>query len=50
MAVSDASRVRDALLQLAIGRGDVKKLRGQPNVWRLRVGVFRVLYMPNGER
>jgi mRNA-degrading endonuclease RelE of RelBE toxin-antitoxin system len=25
-------------------RGDVKRLKGQPNAWRRRVGSYRIIY------
>jgi mRNA-degrading endonuclease RelE of RelBE toxin-antitoxin system len=39
-------RIREAVRELArSGRGDRKKLKGR-DVWRLRVGNYRVLYTP----
>jgi mRNA interferase RelE/StbE len=40
-----AANIRQRLLDLAeAGRGDVKKLAGRPNDWRLRVGSWRVTF------
>jgi len=40
-----AQRIRQRLAAFAAsGRGDVKKLAGTTNEWRLRVGDWRVVY------
>lgn len=45
LAASDAQRVYEAVRTLAAeGRGDVRKLRGQVDRWRLRVGDVRVVF------
>ncbi len=42
---SDARRVYEAVRTLAEeGRGDVRKLQGQEDRWRLRVGDIRVVF------
>ena len=43
-----AANIRRRVLDLAeTGRGDVKKLAGRPNDWRLRVGTWRVTFTYN---
>ncbi len=44
-------RIRDAVLRFAeTGHGDVKRLRGYDDEWRLRVGEWRVRFTsPPGE-
>lgn len=40
-----ATRLLDALVRLAdTGQGDVTRLQGVPNEWRLRVGNWRVRF------
>jgi len=43
---SDQARVRVALDRLSAGptRGDVRKLQGKSNEWRVRVGEWRVRF------
>ena len=44
-----ARRIYQAITTLATtGQGDVKKLKGSPPQWRLRVGRWRVIYRPDG--
>lgn len=46
-----AARIILALEELvAYNRGDVKKLQGKANEWRLRVGDYRVRFEQDGER
>jgi mRNA-degrading endonuclease RelE of RelBE toxin-antitoxin system len=42
----DQARVRAALLSMQNDpfRGDIKRLKGQPEAWRRRVGNYRILY------
>lgn len=44
----DQSRIRAAVDALAggLGTGDIKKLQGRENEWRLRVGNWRVIFRP----
>ena len=39
----------DALNQLVKGRGDVKPLEGVPDVYRLHVGDYRIIFRPDME-
>jgi mRNA-degrading endonuclease RelE of RelBE toxin-antitoxin system len=40
-----ATRVREAVARFGRGEaGDIKKLQGRSNQWRLRVGDWRVVY------
>ncbi len=48
--IAERDQVRAALLELAAGRGDIRKLSGYENVWALRVGDWRVLYQPANQR
>jgi len=55
--IAERDQIRDALLRLAAGEGDIRKLSpglpglsGHENVWRLRVGDWRVLYQPTNRR
>ncbi len=42
-------RIVNAIEQLPYGR-DVKQMKGHENLWRLRVGEYRILYtMDNGK-
>jgi mRNA interferase RelE/StbE len=51
LTASDARRVVEAVDVLAEeGRGDVKKLRGQANRWRLRAGDVRAIFAFDDER
>jgi len=43
LARTDRERIRAAIRQLPSG-GDVRKLKGFENVWRLRVGDRRVIF------
>ncbi len=48
LTLSARQRIFDALdLYVAERRGDVLKLRGREDEWRLRVGDRRVLFHPN---
>ena len=37
-------RIRQAVYRLADGYGDVKRLQGRPDEWRLRVGDWRIIF------
>lgn len=45
----DQARVRAAVdaLEAGPGTGDIRKLRGRENEWRLRVGDWRVRFRPD---
>ena len=45
----DQARIRAAIDALSdgLGTGDIKKLRGRENEWRLRVGSWRVIFSPD---
>ena len=45
----DQARVRAAIdaLEAGPGTGDIRKLRGKDNEWRLRVGDWRVRFRPD---
>ena len=60
-AARDVKAIRDKAAKLAIRRAiealaeepfprRAKKLRGLPDIWRLRVGDWRVVYAVEGER
>lgn len=49
LPVNERRRIVDAIEQLP-GSGDIKRLRGHDDLFRLRVGPYRVLYtVNNGE-
>jgi len=50
LPTSDQQRVKVAIDMLSDGprHGDVRKLRGEKDVWRLRVGDWRVRLLING--
>jgi mRNA interferase RelE/StbE len=43
------ARIRAAINELRNGptRGDTRKLQGEENIWRLRVGEWRVRFTPD---
>ena len=45
--VTVQARIQTAILKLPLG--DVVKLKGQSNKYRLRVGDYRVIFTPTGE-
>ncbi len=55
--IAEHDQIREALLKLAAGEGDIRKLSpglpglsGYENIWRLRVGDWRVLYQPTNRQ
>ena len=52
LPLSDRARVSAAIERLAIHpfSGDVVKLAGKENVWRQRVGSYRVIFEPVASR
>ena len=42
-----AARIKAAVMSLPLG--DIKKLKGYQNMYRLRVGSFRIVFEKNGE-
>jgi mRNA interferase RelE/StbE len=46
LPANDQRRVRAALLAMQEDpfAGDTKRLKGQPNAWRRRVGNYRIIY------
>lgn len=50
MPAHDADAMADALAQYAeTGHGDVKKLGGRKEEWRLRSGKWRAIFTPSGQ-
>lgn len=45
----DRERIQRAM-DLLPQQGDVRRLTGLPNAWRLRVGEWRILWEPDAER
>ena len=42
----DAERILEAIAEMAVNpySGDIRKMRGEEDVWRRRIGAYRVFY------
>ena len=48
LPANDKRRIINAIVQLPLGN-DIKKLKGHENLYRLRVGEYRIIYSINDD-